>query len=395
MKVEGFHDAQKEISKDTHRMRVVLCGRRFGKTTLAVYEMLGRALSKKGANICYIAPTIQQARDIAWQQLKELALPITVKSKEAPSLELEVSNKFGTSSIKLRGWESIETLRGQAFDFLVLDEVATYRNFWVGWHEVLRATLTDNQGDCLFIGTPKGFNHFYDLYNTKDEDYKSFNFTSYDNPFISREELDKIREEISEDRFAQEYLADFRKTEGLVYKEFERSRHVKEYSPIGNEEVIVSVDFGYTNPSAVLKAYKHGDRYHIAEEWYKTRMSTGQIVDAIKSFNPIKVYPDPAEPDRIQELNDAGLFVCSVSKDIEAGIDKVRELLKQGRLTISPQCVNLIYEFETYCYPDTKGERNPSETPIKKNDHALDSLRYLLFNEDRQDFSYSKHKTSY
>src|SRR3990167_10874208 len=205
-----FHKSQKEIAKNRSRFRVVNCGRRFGKTILAVYEMVALA-SSKDASVAYIAPTYQQARDIAWNELKKICQPIINGQPNESRLEINIVNRFGrTSKIVLRGWESVETLRGQAFDFLVLDEVSSYRNFWINWHEVLRPTLTDRIGQCLFISTPKGFNHFYDLYNlqAKDADYASFHFTTFDNPFIPVEEVDKAKKELTEDRFAQEYMAD-------------------------------------------------------------------------------------------------------------------------------------------------------------------------------------------
>lgn len=391
----NFHPTQSQIAKCKKRFRVCVNGRRWGKTTLSIYEMIAKAIAQDDRKIAYIAPNFQQARDICWQQLKRICLPLTVNSNEQ-RLEIEVrTKKGGTSFITLRGWESIETLRGQNFDFLVLDEVASYRNFWVGWHEVLRPTLTDTEGEALFIGTPKGFNHFYDLYNTNDNDYQSFHFTSYENPHIPKKEIEKVKEEISEDRFAQEYLGDFRKTEGLVFKEFDREKHVQTKTFIGTEEIICGVDFGYTNPSAILKIVRVNDTYHVVDEWYKTRQTTAQIADAVNLFNPVRVYPDPAEPDRIQELNDRGLFCLEVKKDVAAGIDKVRELLKQGRLTIAPECQNLMYELETYAYPTNRNDTNADEKPIKANDHALDALRYALFMEDVAQQSTGQHKTSY
>lgn len=89
-----------------------------------------------------------------------------MSSRESPGLEIKcktalpVKDEHGNellSQIILRGWEAVETLRGQSFDFLVLDEVASMRNFWMGWNEVLSPTLTDRAGDALFISTPKGF----------------------------------------------------------------------------------------------------------------------------------------------------------------------------------------------------------------------------------------------
>lgn len=378
----NFHPTQSQVAKDTHRFRVVLCGRRWGKTTLAVYEMIAKAVAKNDQRIAYVAPNYQQARDIAWQQLKRITLPITTNSNEQ-RLEIEVRTKDGgTSFIQLRGWESIETLRGQRFDFLVLDEVASYRNFWTGWHEVLRPTLTDTRGHVLFIGTPKGFNHFYDLYNIEDKDYSKHHFTSYENPHVPNDEIDKAKEELSDNRFAQEYLADFRKTEGLVYNDFDRERHVKEPSFIGYEDIVCGVDFGW-HTSAIVKIIRQNDHFHVSDEWYKSKMTTDQIADAGLSFNPTRVYPDPAEPDRIEALNRRGLNCLEVNKDVAAGVDKVHELLKQGRLSVSPRCKNLIYEFESYLYPESKNDRNPDEKPIKLNDHALDALRYAVVMEDQ------------
>jgi PBSX family phage terminase large subunit len=373
--------SQIQIAKDDHRFRVINCGRRFGKTTLAVEEIKGKALAKE-ARIAYIAPTYQQARDIAWQMLVKELKPIIKKLNES-RLELEVLNKDGKSSlIQLRGWEAIETLRGQRFDFIVIDEVASMRNFWLNWQEVIRPTLTDTKGEVMFISTPKGFNHFYDLYQLEhtDQDYKSFHFTSYDNPFIPAEELDKAKEEITEDRFAQEYLADFRKTEGLVYKEFNRELHVSEETPQNINDTIIGIDFGYTNPAAIVPIRIDGDsHYWIGEEWYKSRCTTEQIAEQARLYKATKCYPDPAEPDRIEILRKAGLNVREVSKDIVAGVDHVRELFKQNRIHIHPDCKNLIMELETYRYPDKKPDQNEQEKPIKENDHLLDAMRYAIY----------------
>ncbi len=377
-----FHQAQKTIALDRHRFRVLCCGRRFGKTTLAIEEMKGRA-SIADSKICYIAPTYQQARDIAWSELKNQLRDVADFNESR--LEIKLVNG---SIIYLRGWESVETLRGQKFNLVILDEVAMMRNFQLLWEEVIRPTLTDMIGEGMFISTPKGFNHFYDLFNKqdKDADYKSFHYTSYDNPFLPVEELDKAKLELPEDRFAQEYLADFRKTQGLVYKEFNRERHV--YSDVNIvpdyiTDTMAGIDWGYTNPASVHRVRKSSDRhYWIDSEYYKTGKTSEEIVEYAKSLRPTKVYPDPAEPDRLEIARKLGLNVREVSKDIQAGIDCVRELLKQNRVHIHSSCINLIQEFETYMYPDKKPEKNEPEVPIKENDHALDEIRYVLYMQE-------------
>lgn len=386
-----LHQAQKEIARDTHRFRVVNCGRRFGKTTLSVLEMIAKAVIKRDQKIAYIAPTYTQARDIAWSELKHL-LPEGSRAKpKFNESRLEADIEINNSHIWLRGWESVESLRGQKFDFIVIDEIAMMRNFWGAWQEVVRPTLTDTRGEVLFISTPKGFNHFYDLYNLerKDGDFKSFHFTSYDNPFIPKEEVDKAKQELTEDRFAQEYMADFRKTEGLVYKEFSRDKHLFNELPkdLTFVKYIAGVDFGFTNPSAVIEIKKDRDaRYWVTNEWYKTKQTDAQIADYIDLLRLNECYPDPESASGIEELNRRGINVRQVVKNkdsIRNGISVVRELFKANRLFISENCQNLILELETYSYPDRKPDHNEEENPIKENDHAVDALRYALASESQ------------
>lgn len=378
----SLHQTQKEVALDTHRFRILCCGRRWGKTTLAIDQMKGCA-SIPGNRIAYIAPTYQQARDIAWEQLKNDCRQAAESINEA-RLEIKLVNG---SLILLRGWESIETLRGQKFNLVVLDEVAMMRNFWLMWQEVIRPTLTDMKGEGLFISTPKGFNHFYDLFNLqdKDADYKSFHFTTYDNPFLPREEIDKAQKELTEDRFAQEYMADFRKTQGLVYKEFDRFRHVyaDEDTPVNTVDVLAGIDWGWTNPASAHRIRKDNDRhYWIDKEFYKREQTTSQIIEHVKSLRPNKVYPDPAEPDRNEEARRAGLNVREVTKDVPARIICWQELFKQGRIHIHSLCENLIWELETYSYPDKKPDHNEQENPIKENDHAVDEVGMVLYMQE-------------
>ncbi len=390
--------SQNEIAKDTHRFRVICCGRRFGKTTEAVEEIKGKAIYVP-RRIAYVAPTYQQARDIAWEQLKHELKPVITNLNEG-RLELKIRTKDNKEShVVLRGWESIETLRGQQFDFIVIDEVAMMKNFWTNWQEVIRPTLTDTKGEALFISTPKGFNHFYDLYNMQDtdSDYKSFHFTTYDNPYIPVEEIDKARQELSSERFAQEYLADFKKTEGLVYKEFDRTRHLFTEIPIGTgiTERIAGADLGFTNPCAIPDIWiDNTDTWWVKEEFYQTGRTDAQVAEYLAAQNYDMVYPDPEAPAAISEMRKRGVNVRDVIKgkdSIKHGIDAVRERLKANKLRIHTSCKNTIMEFETYCYPDKKDMHNEEENPIKENDHMMDALRYPIFMRARRNHKAAIH----
>lgn len=332
------------------------------------------------SRVAYVAPTYQQARDIAWGELRK-ELQNAGKVNEA-RLEIELVNG---SLLVLRGWESIETLRGQKFDLVVIDEVAMMRHFAEQWQEVIRPTLTDTQGEALFISTPKGFNHFYDLYGmqAKDSDYKSFHFKTEDNPHIPKDEIIKARKELTEDRFAQEYLADFRKSEGLVYKEFDRVTHTyKELPELEFVSVFGGHDFGTNNPCASITIYKDRDaRYWVTDEFYKSGLTDAQQADYIAALKWEACYPDPESASGILELKRRGVNVREVVKNkdsVRNGINTIKELFLSNRLRISESCANLIWEFETYSYPERRPDRNEEENPIKENDHALDALRYAL-----------------
>ena len=150
----NLHNSQKIIALDRHRFRVLCCGRRWGKTTLAIDQMKGQA-SISNSQVVYVAPTFQQARDIAWNQLKKDLIEVATFNEA----RLEI-NLLNGSTIFLKGWEAIETLRGQRFDLIVLDEIAMMRNFLGVWQEVIRPTLTDTKGEALFISTSKKLSYF-------------------------------------------------------------------------------------------------------------------------------------------------------------------------------------------------------------------------------------------
>jgi len=193
--------------------------------------MIACAYAKSGKIIAYFATTYDQARNIAWNMLREAAAPIIIKTNEQ-RLEVTVRTQDGGESfISLRGFENIETARGQQFDFLVIDELSYMRNWDYSWQSILEPTLAFRKGKALFISTPSGFNHFYALWELGQQTnphHKSWHFTSYENPYLPKERIEKAKQTSTEDYFAQEYLADFRKYTGLVYKEFQREIHVIE-----------------------------------------------------------------------------------------------------------------------------------------------------------------------
>lgn len=334
--------AQEEIAQDNHRFRVVCCGRRFGKTTLAVTEIVALASLKKDVRIAYIAPTFQQARDIAWEALKRVTHGICAEVNES-RLEIILKNN---SAIILRGWESIETLRGQAFDFLVVDEIAMMRNWTHTWQEVLRPTLTDRKGQAMFISTPKGYNHFYDLYNLQDDekrggDYKSFHFTSYDNPYVPKDEIDKAKTELTEDAFAQEYLADFRKTTGVAMSNWTREQNLLEVFEIPRHwQRFRGFDYGLVHFTASVRIAVDQGTYFVERSYLNNTTDVKGHAEAIKAqdygYDFIPCWGDPSGKQWVAEFGMHGLNIENADKTVGQGfkgwvefcIDKVNQLFK-------------------------------------------------------------------
>lgn len=387
-----FHPAQEQIVSDHHRFRVARCGRRFGKSWLSAYEMLARAVAIDNARVVYYAPTRDDARDIMWSILKEVCGPLIIGDPNESRLEMRIRNRHGTQSlIVLYGWEALQE-RGKGVGvknhFAVLDEVSKYNNFLYGWQEILRPTLMDVKGEALFISTTNGFNHFYDLCNKEleDNDYKTFHFTSYDNPHLDPAEIEKMKEEMTEDRAAQEIYADFRKKEGLVYKEFNRQLHLTEEEPYDIAYTIAGVDFGFTHPTAVPTIRKdYNGVYWITNEWFFSGKTEDEVVEYVASQKYAKVYPDPENASAIEALKKRGVNVRSVIKgkgSVLSGIQTVRELLKQNRIKINKRCINVIEAFEKYSYRETKGNETPNEIPDHAFSDMLDALRYAFVSDD-------------
>ena len=378
---------QAEAIQNKSRYKVLNWGRRSGKTTEFAYEALVTALNIPNAKITYYAQTLGDARDIAWDIFLDVFGKAVIKKNET-LLEITVRNlKQGTSKVTLKGWESVVTGargRGTENNLILCDEVAFCRGFLSLWETVLEPTLLTSKGRAVFASTPNGFNDFY-IFSNKAQNQRDWFYshaTSYDNPHNDTVFLDEKKETLPEDVFVQEYMADFRRQQGLVFKEFVRSIHVYKDKQIDEDAFLGGVDFGFTNPAAItsVKRDKRGI-YWVFDEYYERGKTDAQVAEVVaaKEFN--KVYPDPENAGAIKELKDRRVNVCEVLKgpgSIKAGIDKMRELFKQGRLKIHVSCINLIWELETYHYPKKVLEGNEKEVPVKENDHLIDSLRYLI-----------------
>tara|TARA_Y100000817_G_scaffold300374_1_gene279339 strand:+ start:302 stop:1555 length:1254 start_codon:yes stop_codon:yes gene_type:complete len=208
---------QKKVWNSKARFKVVAAGRRTGKSRLAAYMLLVKGLQTTEGEIFYVAPTQGQARDILWNLLMELGSSV-IESHHINNMQIRLVN--GTQ-ISLKGSDRPETLRGNKVAFVAIDEYADMRESV--WELVLRPALTDlaPSSSALFIGTPTGRNHFYELYKKAMdyEDYEAFHFTSYDNNLLDKKEINAAKKSMSSFGFRQEYMASFEARGSEMFKE--------------------------------------------------------------------------------------------------------------------------------------------------------------------------------
>lgn len=230
-----LHPAQLKVYQNRTRFTVVLGGRRFGKTRLAIYILITESIKKVGV-YWWIVPVRDVGRP-AWRQLKKFVLRIYPESKINDTLKvIEIPNG---SIIELKSADNPDSLKGEGLSGVVIDECAQVKEGT--WTESIRPALADKQGWALFIGTPKGKNWFYHLYMQADklDSWSRFTFTTYDNPFILRSEIDDARKSMSDREFRQEHLAEFVSDEGTIFK---KEWFNLRYKPIKVIETFISWD---------------------------------------------------------------------------------------------------------------------------------------------------------
>jgi predicted phage terminase large subunit-like protein len=294
-------DWQKIVFNDEARFKVIAAGRRTGKSRLAAWLLIINALQAERGHVFYVAPTQGQARDIMWSTLLELGHPV-IAGSHINNLQIKLVNG---ATISLKGADRPETMRGVSLKFLVMDEYADMKP--EVWEQILRPALADQKGSALFIGTPMGRNHFYELFKYAelgdDEDFKSWHFTSYDNNLIDPTEIDRAKRSMSSYAFRQEFMASFEAMGSEMFKE-EWIKY-QEDEPDGGEYYIAIDMAGFeevgkkrtkntkldSTAIAVVKVQDDG-------EWWIANIITGRwdlnttaekILQAVRDYKPISV----------------------------------------------------------------------------------------------------------
>ena len=379
---------QKEVITNTSRFRVLITGRRFGKTYLAINELakFARYSNKK---VWYVAPSYRQAKSICWNELKDKLIKHKwVKSINNSDLTIVLRNN---SRISLRGADNENSLRGIGLDFLVMDEFADIHK--QAWYEVLRPTLSDTQGHALFCGSPRGFGNWsYELYKLAEtnKDWQSFKYTTLEGEQVSKEEIEQAKDDLDLRTFQQEYEATFVNYSGMIYYNFNREKNLLDKFSNYHNTLHMGLDFNVEPMCAVVSVIEN-DIIIVIDEIQIYSSNTNEMVDEIKTrYNKkIIIYPDPSARQRktsaggmtdLAILKNAGFEVKCRNKAplvrdrINAVNSKLKNVKGQNSLFILKSCKNAIKSIERQIY------KEGTHIPDKDSgyDHMNDALGYLV-----------------
>lgn len=383
---------QERISRSEARFKTAVCGRRFGKSFLSINEMakFARVPNRK---IVYVAPTHAQAKQIIFDELVDRLRNVRwIEKVNISEMNIYLKNK---SVIMIRSGDKPDRLRGLAIDFLVLDEFADINpNIW----ESVRPALSDRQGHCLFIGTPKGFNWARDLFenglNEDMPDWESFSFTTLDGGRVPAEEITAAKRDLDARSFRQEYLATFETFSGSIYYAFDRDMHTKSTEQPTDKDVIhIGLDFNVSPMSAICFVVRK-DGLHAFDEIVIYGSNTYEMCDEIKQRFPknrITVYPDASGGNQNTKgisdhkiLQNAGfdLKAPRANPPVKDRISAMNSALKSMdgtiRFRINKKCRKLIDALTKQTYKDDTRQPDKSLGVDHFNDAAGYCVHYLM-----------------
>ena len=392
--------------KSSARFFVMVCGRRFGKTTASAMEATYYA-SQPNKKIWLVGLSYDKA-DLMFREVwKKMVIGHSNDIERCSEKDRFIKFKWGTT-VEAKSADNPDSLVGEGLDLLIMDEVAKMKR--KVWDMYLSPTLSDRKGKAVFITTPEGFNWIYDLFllGKKDSLWESHQAPTWDNNVVFPDGkrdpfLIERKRNMSKELYEQEYGAKFTSFEGRVYP-FDRNIDMGKYGYNPNFPTFCSIDFGYRMPAVLwFQTYSVAGLTHINiidEIVHKSNIKTDELAEMIKSkpYSVREYYGDPAGLQAqgqsglgdIEIFRRKGIMVKSirdkVSRNVASGISHVRNFMEnaQGQrfVHLDEKCVGLAEDLEGYRYPEAKEGKDLKPEPLKdgRSDHSCDALRYFFLN---------------
>ena len=371
------------------RFRVLVTGRRFGKTYLAINE-IAKFASQPNKKVWYVAPTYRQAKTICWSELKDkLIRHKWVKGINHSDLTITLRNK---STITLRGSENFDALRGVGLDMVIFDEFSDINK--EAWYEVLRPTLSDTNGHALFCGSPRGFGNWsYELFKMGEtnKEWESFKYTTLEGGQVPDEEIEQAKQDLDIRTFQQEYEATFVNYSGMIYYNFSRDKNLIDKYNRNSLVLHIGLDFNVDPMCAVVSVIEN-EKVIVIDEIQIYSSNTNEMCEEINNRykdKKIVVYPDPSA--RQRKTSAGGLTDLAILKNfgfevkcrntaplvrdrINAVNSKLKNVAGKNNLYILNSCKNVIKSIERQIY------KEGTHIPDKDSgfDHMNDALGYLI-----------------
>ena len=317
------HINQKKILECDRRFIVVMCGRRFGKSELSQILSISEAI--KGGRVAYITPTYKLAK--AFFERLTAALPF---KNNISNLKIYCPNN---GSIEFYTGERLDNLRGRKFHLVIIDEAAFIPDLESGWQNSIRPTLTDYEGKAVFLSTPRGKNFFYSMFMKQGEnDWQSFKFSTYDNPYINTREIDEARLQLPEVVFEQEYLANPSENSANPFG----NAYIKNcIRPVSSQQIVsYGIDLAKSVDFTVIIGLDNGgnvayfDRFQM--DWHNTKETIRRLPIAPILADSTGVGDPILEDLKREGINIEGLKFTSQSK--QQLMEGLAQAIQQGKI---------------------------------------------------------------
>lgn len=385
------------------RFAVVVAHRRFGKTVAALNHLIREAVlnTKETPRYAYIAPTYGQAKRVAWDYLVKYTDPLGGTNNIS---ELRVD--FWGRRIQLYGSDNPDSLRGQFFDGVIIDEVGD-QNPKI-WTDIVRPALTDRKGWCLFIGTPKGHNHFKELRDRaeKEDGWGLLEFKASETGVVDDVELKAAKNEMGEDKYRQEFECSFdAAVEGSYYgqilNELEEKKHMQEIPREELSRTFTAWDLGMGDSTSIWVAQLVGSEIRLIDYYENHGVGLDHYVKWIRDNNyekaqhilphDVRVRELGTGKSRMEMLEEAGLEIKIAPRmGLDDGIQAVRRILPRCWFNVPKVQIGLNC-LRNYRRDYDEKRKIFYERPLHDwSSHGSDSFRYLAIGIDEGSSSWDK-----
>lgn len=353
-------------------------GARSGKSYALAQLLIMKALNYEGLNIGITRKTMPALKMTARRLVLDLLKQYGLYRPEAFN-KTENYYQLNKSRLQFFSLDDPEKIKSSEFNYLWLEEATefTYQDYLVLLTRLSAPAPLGQKNQIFLTLNPTDINCWIAKYLINQKETQIIKSTYKDNKFLSKDYIETLLSLKNYNKQAYKIFAlgEWGAKETLIYTNWQ----ITQKEPASYDEVFWGLDFGFNNPTALVKIFLKDKIYFVKEKLYKTRLTNTLLIEELKTLitpqeRTQTIYADSAEPDRIAEISSAGFNICPALKSVLDGI----MFVKSCSLNLIKESPNLLREIQTYSWKTTLNGQI-TEEPVKYDDHALDALRYALY----------------